>query len=118
MAWKNQPSDFFGRADLDHAAGVPIGVAEQVRRLLDAIDHVGEDAAVPAAGIAGAADAGDGVPARGRRSPRASSGVAPISAMSRSPRAGGLGGGEIVDRPRHKRSGRQHRRQHFAGVRT
>ena len=50
------------RADLDHGAGVPIGGAEQVG-LLDPIDHLGQDPAVPAAGLAGAADALDRVPA-------------------------------------------------------
>ena len=49
-------------ADLDHRSRVPIGFAEQFGLLLDAVDHLGQDAAVPAAGIAGAAHAIDRVP--------------------------------------------------------
>ena len=87
---------FLRRPDLDHAPRVPIGGTEEVGCLLDAIDHVGEDAAVPAAGVAGAADAGDGVPARGRRLARAS------WRPCRFRRYRGLGGG----RPRRRRSRR------------
>ena len=70
MAWKNQPSDFFRRTDLDDAPLAPIGLGE-FAQLVNAIDDSLQDAAVPAARLAVAADAIARVPARGRRLPTA-----------------------------------------------
>ena len=83
MAWKNQPSAFSRRADFDDAPLVPVGLGE-LAQLLNAIDDLLQDAAVPAARLAVAADAVLRVP-RGRRPPTASWPSRPTSVMSRSP---------------------------------
>ncbi len=109
------PLGLLRRGNFDDAAGVPVRLAEQVRRLLDAIDNVVEDAAVPAAGIAGAADALAGVPAAAVDFPGHFCRAADVDDFAVA-FADGRRGGEIVDRPLHERSRRQHGGEHLAGV--
>ena len=62
---------FFRRADFDDGSVVPIGFADEVVIFLNAVDDIGEDSAIPAAGLAGPPDAIDAVPLSAVGLPRA-----------------------------------------------
>ena len=106
-----------GRTDLDHGSRVPVGFAEQLRLVLDAVDHLGQDAAFPAAGFAVAADAGHRVPVAAVDFPGHAGVLADFGDIAIA-LALGLGRREVKQLARLVRTGRQDRSKSFTGVRT
>ena len=105
------------RADLDHGPRVPVGFAEQLRLVLDAVDDVAQDAAFPAAGLAVAADAGHGMPVAAVDFPGHAGVLADFGDVAIA-LALGLGRGEVEELAGRVGTGREDRNQGLPGVGT